>query len=361
MPGVNVISEARFDKSINLSKLISDSIDTYFYSWARKTPCGSYAECFEVHKASDFWVYSLNETSYTNFDVAMLSRPAGYTTVSMRSKMTFDLGYFAARVVLPPTASNGPWILFGFESDDWFVGGVAHWGYYINDGTLRATVGGFNGTVFNNLTGFKPSDATSAYHVYEIMVKPWGIFHAIDGNIRSIVIRGAGDTPSSSSNLLTVPGRFVMAHTQNLPTKNLAVLLDIDGGSTSVKWVWNSIHPWGLRVGEMDKDTPISTPLFNGSNGSWPVGNSVSAGSSWISMPFPALGRSIVAFAASSSGTLTIQLYNPGPNAWYNYQTFSINADTYYVIEIKNALQFARVVYTPSANATIRDAHVIMI
>jgi len=348
------------DKSIRLSNLIGNGIDNIFYSWVRKT-CSGYAECFEVRKPSEFWQYNLNEPSYMNFEVAQLVKPSGYITVSLRSRMTFDYGYAAFRVKLPAKYSGGPYLWFGFEADDYFIGGVAHFGYNVADGTLTAFAGGWNGQAKNDLTSWLPSDASSAYHIYEVLVKPWGVLHFIDGNLRSIIVRGTGDSPYSASNVITVGNRYKISYTQNIPTKNLALLIDIDGGDTSVQHTWNTVHPWNIRVAEGGESVPVFIPMF-GSDGAYPGNLSVSG--TWTSAPFPGVGKITAVFAANTSGTLTVQGNSIGGNAtsFFDMESYSVTANKAVVIQIENRIQYIRFVYTPSSTpATIIQAHVVMV
>jgi len=345
-----IVSRSQF---IRLTSLISDGIDTYFYSWIRK-PCTGYAECFEVRKASEFWQYNLNELSYANFEVGKIVKPNGVITTSIRSKMTFRYGYMWLRAKLPTPYSGGPYLWFGFEGDDSASGGGAHFGYNVSNGSLYFNVGNNVGVSWTDLTSFKPSDASTAYHTYEIVVKPWGALAFIDNNLRAIISYFGADTFFRENKL--VSSRLYVGVVQTPMAANMSLILDIDGGDTSVQHVWNTVHPWNIRVAEGGEDMIVATPLW-GADGSNPRGLSVSG--SWTSMPFPGAAKNTILFVADTDGTLEVQ--GSTPSGFKTFETYNVTANKATVVQIERIVHYCQVKYTPSTGSgKIIEAHLMM-
>lgn len=104
---------------LRYSKIMSEGLDNSFYCWARvKSDLKDVEERFIACKASDFWRFSGDESKYTYF-LSSYVKPAGYITVSLRSKESFRNGLFELRTLLPRWDS-GPMLWFGFENEDLF-------------------------------------------------------------------------------------------------------------------------------------------------------------------------------------------------------------------------------------------------
>lgn len=337
------------------STAIHEGIDKLFYCWIRKVGSGDIAEEFIPDKPSKYWQFTWKEKSYSNFIDSKYVKPEGIQTVSLRSKQLFSYGVFSLRAKLPKE-SNAPVYWFGFECDDLFQGGVIHFNWSPNTGSLYAYAGSSKGKVVMNLTEFVPADVDTAYHIYKIVVKPNMALWYIDGILRAIAVLFAGDT--AYSGVIYDGSRYKLGVTQDIPARDLAVLLDIDG-APDVYHEWKDLHPWGLRVSNGSKDYPLYTPLFNDPDGS--IWRSFSVSGAVTSMPLPGVGHKTILFSSNTNGQLVIELMT-SVGRWYEFDTVTVTANKLIAYETTKNAYAIRVRYEPSTTpATINDATAIIV
>lgn len=224
-----------------------------FYCWVREqTALGG--ETFRAESPSRFWDYSWSEKSYTVFAGSTYRRPKGYITVSLRSRQAYRYGFFQLNARLPDWGEEGPMLWFGFESEDLFGGGVAH--YMLQGGKLRAFAGAWPSPTSLLVPGL-PEDYASRRHTYTVRVHENMVLWFIDERLRAAMIL------TDSENMLALhEGPPYSLGVTMLRPGAMGVLLDIDGGSTVRDWSWDDIHPWQLRVSEGSERPRLYLKLY---------------------------------------------------------------------------------------------------
>ncbi|QXJ27612.1 hypothetical protein J5U23_00479 [Saccharolobus shibatae B12] len=142
---------------------------------------------------------------------------------------------------------------FGFEADDLFAGGVCH--FSVIKGILKANVGRFGKMVeipldfvdLNKCVEEKP--CAFSIKLYE----SGAVWYVDDMPVAFAVFTDEVDIISSSK-------PYAIAYSPQ-PSINLPVLLDIDGGNVDKEWIWDGVHPWGLRVESGSKNGVIDINL----------------------------------------------------------------------------------------------------
>ena len=295
------------DEILRPSPAIEGSVDHLFYCWKRVPSMRQgVEEDFQVCKASDFWRVIYDQRKYTDF-ISSYVKPKGVQTVSMRSRKTFKFGDFTLMTKLP-RAQGGPMLWFGFEHDDLFAGGAAHFCWHSNKGTLTANVGGISKLISMDLTKFLPPDSDSKYHWYSINVRRGVILWYVDGKLRALASTALGDRREGEVIHSDFP--YAAGWTTDPPSPNLAVLLDIDGGR-EVEFNWADLNPWGLRVSNGDPQAPVRLRLYTaGSETAW-SGRKVQAGEELTSSPLPGTGNKSLTLWAPR-GTVTVEYFTEG-------------------------------------------------
>ena len=243
---------------IRLSTFLEHGIDQIFYCWVRRAKTEGLAESFELHKPSEFVKISWTETEYTFFKESKYVKPKGLYTVSLRSKELFSYGIFQIITKLP-NWKDGPSLWFGFEADDLFGGGVIHFQYY--NGKLRAHVGAWPRPIAMDLTSFAlPTDYSSTRHTYSIYIHDGIALWYVDNKLRACALLAHQDI--GEGKIIVDGPPYSLAITSMLPSTNLAVLLDIDGGDINKEWVWEDFHPWQIRVLPGQPKTILALDLY---------------------------------------------------------------------------------------------------
>ncbi|MEM4455573.1 MAG: hypothetical protein QXT28_12720 [Thermofilaceae archaeon] len=335
--------EAFRKRGIRPSVALTDGIKSMFYCWVRK-PVEGYAEAFVQDDPEKYLRVDWRETSYTNFAEAKFVKPAGIITVSLRSREVFKYGFFSIETTLPPATEGGPALWFGFESDDYFRGGIAYFQYQVSTGKLYARVGSGSARITADLTQFLPSGYTTSRAIYSILIKRNMVVHMINGGVKCVTITGIGDSPYSAVIYSSPP--FYVAKTQDFPVSALPVLIDIDGGDTSKEWVWDNVHPWLIRVGEGEPDAAFITALFAWGTGTVLRNYSISSGSV-TSNPIPGVGRKSIGIVVDTAGTVELQAYSAGAG-WATYDTYQITANKWLILKPDIDADMFRIIYTPS-------------
>lgn len=344
-----------FASSVVPTIALADGLKSLFYCWVRK-PVPGYAEAFIADDPDRYFQIGWEEISYTNFARARYVKPSGFITVSLRSKEVFMYGLFIIGAKLPPRQPGGPVLWFGFEADDLFLGGVAHYAYSIDKGRLEAYVG--NGSVLRyDLTEFLPSDYSASRHYYSVTISRNLVMHHIDGFLRAVTVIVAGSEPISSVVYNGKPYKFGV--TSLRPPPALRVLLDIDGGDISREWVWDDIHPWALRVMPGEPSTALHMPLYRDPGGE-PLRDYISSGGDVVTAPIPGIGAKTIYLQAESPGRLEIQAL-VGVDRWRVYDAIETAGGELLSYTIEGDALAYRLKFEPRSNpARIVDASAII-
>ncbi|MEM1694578.1 MAG: hypothetical protein QXJ95_09560 [Ignisphaera sp.] len=330
-------------KGIRYAAIASEGIDNVFYCWCRtKTAIEGFEEEFKVCNPSEFWKYVDREKSYTEFIQSRYIRPAGYITVSLRSRELFRWGIFELRAKLP-RLDGGPMLWFGFELDDLFGGGMVHFMWHCGRGSLAAFAGGFSSRVEMDLTRYLPSDASNNYHLYRIIYREGLALWYIDDKLRAIAIIGCGTSRDSS--ILYRGKPYTIGFTRDIPSAALPILLDIDGGDIDKPFEWPNLHPWDLRVSEGNPKTPLYLDLY--AEDSDEKLSSITIDKEIASAPFPGtLDHKEVVFVSKGDGILVLEGFIDGQ--WLTYKEYKIESHKLYNIVIDNSNLLYRIVFRPS-------------
>ncbi len=342
------------NRGIRFSPIAIDGLDTIFYCWSRvKSSVEGIEEFFKSCKPQDFWLFTNEEKAYTIF-ISRYIRPAGYITVSLRSRELFRWGVFELRAKLP-RIDDGPMLWFGFELDDLFGGGVIHFMWHCSKGSLAAFTGGFSSRVEMDLTKYLPSDVSNNYHFYRIIYREGLALWYIDDRLRAIAILGCGTSRDSS--ILYSGKPYTIGFTRDTPSAALPILLDIDGGDIEKPFEWPDLHPWDLRVSEGNPKTTLYLDLFIEDSDT--TLRNYSTEDEVLSTPFPGtLEYKEILFAIDGRGYLTIESFINGQ--WFEYKTIEIEGKRLYIIPIQNRCLMNRVVFKPSIPTKIIEAQTLL-
>ncbi|MCS7111063.1 MAG: hypothetical protein N3D82_05080 [Ignisphaera sp.] len=342
------------NRGIRFSTIAIDGLDSVFYCWCRvKSSVEGIEEFFKPCRPQDFWLFTNEEKKYTMF-ISRYIKPAGYITVSLRSRELFRWGVFEIRSKLPKIA-GGPMLWFGFELDDLFGGGVVHFMWNCDRGVLAAFAGGFSSRVEMDLTRYLPSDASIDPHLYRIIHRRGLALWYIDDRLRAMAILGCGTYRDSS--ILYDKKPYTIGFTRDAPSAALPILLDIDGGDTDKAFEWPDLHPWDLRVSEGDSNTSIYLDLFiEDSNNTL---RNYSTEGEIVSAPFPGtLDWKEILFAVDGRGLLTIESFTNGQ--WFEYRTVEISEKRLYSIPIQDKSFMNRIVFKSNIPARIIEAQAVL-
>lgn len=339
---------------LRYSRVLERGLEDMFYCWARvRVGTGGLEERFVSCRASDFWRVSGDEKRYTDF-VSAYIKPAGYVTVSMRSRETLRNGVFELRTRLPRW-DRGPLLWFGFESEDLFGGGCLHFMWDSGAGVLKAFAGGFLSRAEMDLTRFLPTDVSGEYTYYRILSGERVALWYINERLRAVAVMAEGDR--RDSRILYDSSPYIVSLVRDRPASRLAVLLDIDGGDLSREYVWEGLHPWSLRVSEAPETPTLYIDLYLTDSDTRLEGLSVSR--SVVSAPFPGvLDTKRVYFRASSSGVLRIEGLSGGE--WVEYDKTAVESGRRYEVSIEEYSPLYRVVFEPWVEGVVREASVVL-
>ncbi|MEZ0289809.1 MAG: hypothetical protein ABWJ42_01810 [Sulfolobales archaeon] len=338
--------------SIRFSRFLDEGIDRLFYCWARvKKYEEGVDEEFISCKPSDFWVFSGRESRYTEFVESYYMRPEGYVTVSLRSRDLFRYGLFELRVRLP-RVEGGPLLWFGFELEDLFGGGCIHFGWDTSRGELRAVAGGFISRVEMNLTKYLPERYSEEYNLYRIIRRRDLALWYINERLRAVAILGAGDVRDSK--ILYEEKPYYISVLRDTPALSLPVLLDIDAGDYSKPFEWRDLHPWNLRVAEIDPDTKIYLDLYAIGGEQRLTGSKVRE--RIISAPIPGgADRVNIVFTATGRGDLVIE--SSSGDQWREYDRIFTSPNKRIIVRLSEPQLMYRIIFEPHQEAIIEEAY----
>ncbi|MCS7104881.1 MAG: hypothetical protein NZ954_04875 [Thermofilaceae archaeon] len=238
---------------IRFGRILERDVQESFYCWVREA-IGEGAERFRLEDPSKFWRFSWDEKIYTEFTEATYKRPPGLVTLSLRSREVFQNGVFQLHAKLPDWGPQGPMLWFGFEAEDLFGGGVAH--FMLQGGQLRAFAGAWPHPTSLRLAGL-PEDYSSKRHTYTVRVHDRLCLWFIDNRLSAAMA-----LTDSEKNFVLYEGMPYSLGVTVLKPSAMAILIDIDGGTTEREWVWNDLHPWGLRVLEGSAKPYLALKLY---------------------------------------------------------------------------------------------------
>ncbi len=238
---------------IRFGRALERGVGDLFYCWVREPLAGG-GERFRLEDPSRFWEVSWEEREYTVFRGARYARPPGLVTLSLRSRDVFRHGVFQLSARLPDWGPQGPMLWFGFEVEDLFGGGVAH--FMLQGGVLRAFAGAWPQPTSLRLHGL-PEDYARARHTYTVRVHESVGLWFIDGRLRAAVAL----TDSERALALHEGPPYSLGVTMLRPAA-MGVLIDIDGGPVDREWVWDDLHPWQIRVLEGSPRPSLSLKLY---------------------------------------------------------------------------------------------------
>jgi len=289
--------------SIRPSLFLSGKLEDIFYCWVRK-PLGGGSEEFAHDDPSKYWNYGFKEQSYTDFSRSAYVKPKDLITVSLRSRDLFEYGQFELRAKLPraPTQS-GPILWFGFELDDLFAGGVAHFAYWTGTDEFKGFCGASAKHLELDLTNFLPADHAEAKHWYKVQVTERAVLWYIDGDIRGIGMLSAG----AKSSVLYGGPPFALGVCGDLPSRKLPVLLDVDGGGA---YSWDGLNPWDLRVSSGFPRPALSMSIGD-AEGPWAQR---AVGGGLTSYPMPGFGQVSAFLQGDGEGRAELQASDDGEN-----------------------------------------------
>jgi len=342
--------------NLRYSKIMSEGLDNSFYCWARvKSDFKDVEERFITCRASDFWRFSGDESKYMYF-LSSYVKPAGYITVSLRSKESFRNGLFELKTPLPRW-DGGPIIWFGFENEDLFGGGCIHFMWDSGRGVLKAFAGGFISRAEMDLTRFVPGDPSKEYNIYRIAFNSDLALWYINERLRAVALFGEGDIRDSKIIYDGTP--YIISLVRDRPSPELGILMDIDGGDPSRTYIWEGVHPWSLRVSNGSDSMNIYLDLYI--DGIDKKFVEMKIRDKVISAPFPGiLDLKKIVFRSSGEGLLYIEEWDGGE--WELYDKIRVEGErknSIYIDEGKGALLY-RVIYEPHIESTIKEAHVIL-
>lgn len=238
---------------IRFGQALEKGVGSLFYCWVRE-PTADGGERFRIEDPAKYWCMSWDEKAYTEFAEAKFARPPGLVTLSLRSREVFLHGVFQLHSRLPDWGEQGPMLWFGFEVEDLFGGGVAH--FMLQGRTLRAFAGAWPHPTALRLPGL-PSDFSTARHTYTVRVHENLCLWFIDGRLRAAMAL----TDSERVLALHEGPPYSLGATVLRPG-SMGILLDIDGGPTDREWVWSDLHPWQIRVLEGNPNPNLSLKLY---------------------------------------------------------------------------------------------------
>ena len=238
---------------IRFGRALEKGVSELFYCWVRE-PTAAGGERFRLEDPAKFWRISWEERAYTEFAEARYARPPGLTTLSLRSREVFQHGVFQLHARLPDWGEQGPMLWFGFEVEDLFGGGVAH--FMLQGRTLRAFAGAWPHPTSLRVPGL-PSDFSTSRHTYTVRVHENLCLWFIDGRLRAAMAL------TDSERLLALhEGEPYSLGVTMMRPGSMGVLLDIDGGPVDREWVWSDLHPWQIRVLEGSPRPNLSLKLY---------------------------------------------------------------------------------------------------
>lgn len=330
---------------IRFGEIMGRGLEGYFYCWVREPEGGG--EVFRPDDPSKYWVIGWEESEYTVFKKGTLRRPRGITTLSIRSRDVFNYGVFQLTARLPDW-KDGPMLWFGFELEDLFGGGVAHFLY--RNGALSAFAGAWSDE--GPLAMAIPVDGAGlsrTRHTFTIRVHEHLALWFVDSELKALAVLA----DSGRAQLVHEGAPYSLGVTALRPSQSMGILLDIDGGPLDREWVWDDIHPWQLRVVDGSPSPSLVVRLREFGRNVFLEGNTYRK--MVASHPVPAFGANAsFVFRASGRGGLSVQAFS-GRDEWLTIDYLEV-ADRVLAYRVEGGFPFVRLVYEPREKGKIEVA-----
>ncbi|RLE67941.1 MAG: hypothetical protein DRJ43_06475 [Thermoprotei archaeon] len=331
-------------RPVRFGLALEEGVRSLFYCWVREAVEGG--ERFRAEDPCKYWRFSWEEDKYTFFRESRLVKPRGIVTVSLRSRGVYRYGFFQLHARLPEW-EDGPMLWFGFEAEDLFGGGVAH--FMFHSGELYAYTGAWGGLLRMKLPGF-PEDYGSRRHTYTVKVYRSLALWFIDSSLRGAAVLADSGEPR----LVHEGPPYSIGISPMKPASTLGVLLDIDGGDVSREWVWSDLHPWQVRVLEGDPSPSLLLELYEYGSGRRLRG--VESEKPVVSHPLPSLEVEVdVLFKASGRGVLRVQSFTLS-GEWEDVEVLRVPANEPILYRVGGRTPLVRVVYEPGERCRVEEA-----
>lgn len=330
--------------AIRFGSILERGASSAFYCWVREPLAGS-GERFRLEDPERFWKFSWEEVKYTEFALSRYARPPGLITLSLRSRETFKYGIFQLNAKLPDWGPEGPMLWFGFEAEDLFGGGVAH--FMLQGGVLRAFAGAWPAPLSLKLPA--PGDFAARRHAYTVKVHRNLALWFVDFRLVAAVAL------VDSERLLALHegAPYSVGATQLRPSSSLAVLIDIDGGPVDREWVWDDLHPWGIRVLEGDERPNLALKLYRHDSEELLEGPLKGPA---LSHPIPAAGSEVeISLVADGSGEARVEACSLD-GRWFELEELELRAGKPLRWRARVGAPFVRVAVEPRAEGRIELA-----
>ncbi|ABL78657.1 hypothetical protein [Thermofilum pendens] len=331
--------------SIRFGEVVSGRLSDHFYCWVRK-PLDK-GEVFAPDDPSKYWVYSLEEEEYTRFKNSFIKRPKGVLTLSLRSRKTFRYGFFQLAAALPSWGRGSPMLWFGFENEDLFGGGVAH--FLFSEDELYAFAGAWGSSVLQLRLPVDVGELKRGSHVFTVRVYEGLAVWSVDSEVKGVAVLADTGQP-----VVAYEGApYSAGVTGRSPPPSMGVLIDIDGGPGDEDWVWWNVNPWHLRVAEGGPRPFMALRLYEwGTGRQW---EGFRASGRLVSQPVPTLGRSVTLTLAPANGMLRVEALTLS-NRWVTVYERRVQGVAR--VYLDGGDLFSRFVYEPEGEQAISVAEV---
>lgn len=320
---------------------LAEGLDSLFYCWIRKLHVDGYAEEFEPIDPGRYFSVGWRESKYTEFTLARYVKPKGIQTVSLRSKRYFNYGVFEIEAKLRPI-DRGPMLWFGFEVDDLFRGGVAHFMFDTN----RRILYGYTGRRWT--VSFQiplPDRYSEEKHSYIVAIKRRLVIHMVDGWIKGLTVSSWVD--GCKPTIVYNGPPYALCISPAPPPPSMPILIDIDGAG-DMEYVWEDIHPWFIRVTDGDPDTPVKLNLYSWGSGS--VWKDKLIDRCERSAPIPGLEKSTAILSVDKPGWIKIEIPVELESGWSIYASYRVKPLEVNRIDLDHGFHVYRLVYEPDTS-----------
>ncbi len=314
--------------------------------------------------ASKYW----KQVEYKWSFEGMLTLPRNRRAVSAYSRRAFDYPQLCVWAKLPNL------LRVGNESIVDYYLGIEHGAMFFNgilsftlrtDATatnrLMCLVGSLDAFTHVNIDVNKPSDFSTAYHVYRILhSKNLTVFTIDNKPVLFVIPSEFGGAVKVKENVLP----YSVVLTGVLP-RTLTTLLEINAIERSAEATSDivaPISPYRFRVSNGHEILSLRLPLYKEDTNTLFTGKIVNSGI-LVSHPFPVFGYAgkTIIFRANVTGDLVIETYTKAGN-WRTYDALSYSANNNFIYNMAGNIVLARLKYTPASYpATVAEGEIILI
>jgi hypothetical protein len=217
------------------------------------------------------------------------------------------------------------------------------------------------GYTYLNIDVAKPSDFSTAYHMYRVVVAKNLVLFFIDSRLRAVAVQCLqGSYMNVKENVLPYSIALVPPLSSSLTA---FVELGTNRTSLAPSDVVAPLSPYRFRVSDGKEIVPLALPLYPDDTDSAMAGQSISSGSI-TSHPIPTFGYKEWELLIDADQDFTVQLQYLGLSGnWRTFDNYSSPAGSKRIhLLIDEPMILARAVITPSAYPmTINDALAVMV